>query len=117
MTGRTPAVLRADLEKFIIAASVAAWRDLIEQDKGRGGDGKLRDMAISLTRGRTRVTLHCDYSDDARMLSAGFVLPEPLPDVQVANGEFLLNLHEWLEGRQPAPKLFTPDPQGCETLH
>ena len=119
----------ADLEKFIIAMSVDAWRDLIEMDKERGGDGKLRDTAISLTRKRTMITLHCDYSDDDRTLSSWFLLPEPLPpdndiergeivgDWQRCNGGFLLRLHAWLEGGQPAPKLSAPDTEGCETLH
>jgi hypothetical protein len=90
-------------------------------DKARGGDGSLRDTAISLTRGRTLVTLHCDYSDNVRMLSAGFILPEPLPSDEEINGVidgtwqrcangFLLRLHEWLEGKRPPPKLFEPDP-------
>jgi hypothetical protein len=111
----------AELESFVIAESAAAWRDLIEWDKECGGDGKLRDTAISLTRQRTKITLHCNYSDDARMLSVWFMLPQPLPpdkdivpveivgDWQRCEGGFLLRLHEWLEGRQPAPKLFEPD--------
>ena len=107
---------RANLEKFIIATAVAAWRDLIEQDRQRGGTGELHDTAISLTQHRTMVTVHCDYSDDARMLSAGFVLPEPLPD-ETANSEFLLDLHGWLEGRQSdRPKLFD-EPDRSLTLH
>jgi hypothetical protein len=50
------------------------------------------------------ITVHCDYNDDARMLTAGFMLPEPLPGMREplpgVNGAFLLDLHEWLEGRQ-----------------
>jgi hypothetical protein len=75
------------------------------------------------------IAVHCDYFDDDRTLTAWFKLPEPLPpdediergeivgDWQRCNGGFLLRLHEWLEGRLPAPKLSAPDPQGCETLH
>src|SRR5262245_8624117 len=89
-----------DLNHFILTNSAAAWRDLIEQDRERGGSGELNDTAISLTRGRTMITLYCDYSDDSRMLSAGFMLPEPLP---AAREPFLLDLHEWLEGKVAEP--------------
>ena len=117
----------AELESFVLAESAVAWAALVEMDRERGGDGKLRDTAISLTRKRTTITLHCDYSDDARMLSAWFTLPEPLPpdediergeivgDWQRCKGGFLLRLHAWLEGRQPAPKLLEPD--ASATLH
>jgi hypothetical protein len=63
------------------------------------------------------LTIHCDYSDDARTLSAGVVLPAPLPDSENVNGDFLLDLHEWLEGRQPAPELFKREEAGETTLH
>jgi hypothetical protein len=39
-----------------------------------------------------------------------------LPDAKNANGDFLLELDEWLEGRQPAPELFALDQQR-DTLH
>jgi hypothetical protein len=119
----------AELESFVLAESVHAWAALIEMDRERGGTGELHDTAISLTRRRTMITLHCNYSDDARMLSAWFMLPEPLPpdediergeivgDWQRCNGGFLLRLHAWLEGRQAAPKLSAPAAEGCETLH
>jgi hypothetical protein len=75
------------------------------------------------------IAVHCDYFDDDRTLTAWFKLPEPLPpDEDIERGEivgdwqrcevgFLLRLHAWLEGRQPAPKLSASDSQGCETLH
>jgi hypothetical protein len=119
----------AELQDFVIRESAAAWRDLIEMDKERGGTGELHDTALSLMRGRTMIAVHCDYHDDARTLTAWFKLPEPLPpdediergeivgDWQRCEGGFLLRLHEWLEGRQPAPKLFEPDPQAPGTLH
>jgi hypothetical protein len=67
---------------------VACWRDLIEQDKARGGSGGCATTAISLTKGRTLVTVHTDYHDDERRMSAGFRLPEPLPpDENVVLGE------------------------------
>jgi len=96
----------------------SAWQDLREQDRQRGGTGQLRDTAVSLTRGRTMITVHCDYHDDARMLSGGFMLPEPLSGMREpvpgVNGAFLLDLQEWLEGRQPPPKLFVAE---LITLH
>jgi hypothetical protein len=103
----------AELESFVIAESAAAWAALIEMDRERGGTGELHDTAVSLMRGRTMIAVHCDYHDDDRTLTAWFKLPEPLP----GRREFILDLHEWLEGRQPAPKLSAPDPQGGETLH
>jgi hypothetical protein len=115
-TERQEKMPHADLEQMIIASAVAGRRDLIEQDRQCGGNGKLTDTAISMTRQRTMITLHCNYSEDARTLSAGFVLPEPLPDAKNANGDFLLELDEWLEGRQPAPELFALDQQR-DTLH
>jgi hypothetical protein len=57
------------------------------------------------------IAVHCDYRDDDRTLTAWFKLPEPLP----GRREFLLELHEWLEGRQPVPRLFEPDPSA--TMH
>jgi hypothetical protein len=92
-----------------------------------GGTGELHDTAASLMRGRTMIAVHCDYHHDARMLSVWFMLPQPLPpdedvvrgeiigDWQRCEGGFLLRLHEWLEGRQPAPKLFESDPSA--TMH
>jgi hypothetical protein len=124
-----PTVQLADLERFILAESVAAWRDLIEMDRERGGTGELHDTALSLMRGRTMIDVHCDYHNDDRTLTAWFMLPEPLPpdediapveivgDWKRCEGGFLLRLHAWLEGRQPAAKLSAPDSEGCETLH
>jgi hypothetical protein len=63
----------------------------------------------------TMIAVHCDYRDDDRTLTAWFKLPEPLPGRRELVCEFLLDLHEWLEGRQPAPKLLMPDPH--VTLH
>ena len=50
------------LESFIVAALSGARDDLAEQDRKRGGDG-LRDMAITLTRGRTIIAVHSDFHD------------------------------------------------------
>jgi len=86
---------------------------LVEMDRERGGTGELHDTALSLMRGRTMIAVHCDFHDDNRTLTAWFKLPEPLPGKR----EFLLELHEWLEGQQAAPKLFEPDPQAPGTLH
>jgi hypothetical protein len=81
----------------------AAWADLIVQDQERGGSGKLQDPAITLTRGRTVIAVHCDYRDDGRMLTSWFRLPEPLPaGMHGPLCEFLLGLYDWLEGRQAA---------------
>jgi hypothetical protein len=119
----------AELESFVLAESAHAWAALIEMDRERGGTGELHDTAVSLMRGRTMIAVHCDYHDDARTLTAWFRLPEPLPpdddiapveivgDWQRCEGGFLLRLHEWLEGRQAAPKLFEADPQAPGTLH
>jgi hypothetical protein len=119
----------AELESFVIAESAAAWAALIEMDRDRGGTGELRDTAVSLMRNRTMIAVHCGYRDDDRTLTAWFKLPEPLPpdediergeivgDWQRCNGGFLLRLHASLEGRQPAPKLFAPEPQLRETVH
>ena len=117
----------AELESFVLAESAHAWAALIEMDRERGGTGELHDTALSLMRGRTMIAVHCDYHDDARTLTAWFKLPEPLPpdkdiapveivgDWQRCEGGFLLRLHAWLEGRQPAPKLLEPD--ALATLH
>jgi hypothetical protein len=102
---------RIDLEKFVLAEGAAAWQNLVCMDKERGGDGRLRDTAVSLTQHRTVIAVHADYHDDDRILTSWFTLPEPLPGPR----EFLLDLHEWLEGRQPPPKLFITDP--LMTLH
>ena len=100
---------RDDLEKFVTEHCVVCWRDLIEWEKARGGSGKLCDTAISLTKGRTVVTVYSDYHDDELHMSAGFRLPEPLPpdedvvrgeiigDWQRCDGGFLLGLHRLLE--------------------
>jgi hypothetical protein len=105
----------ARLEKFVLAESAAAWQDLIEQDRERGGSGQLCDTALSLVRGRTVIAVHCDFHNDDRMLTASFTLPEPLPGgrepLPGVNAAFLPDLHEWLEGRQAPPKLYVPDPR------
>jgi hypothetical protein len=103
--------VREELESFVIAESAAAWAALIEMDRERGGTGELHDTAVSLMRGRTMIAVHCDYHDDDRTLTAWFKLPEPLP----GRREFILDLHDWLEGRQAAPKLLEPD--ASATLH
>ena len=48
-------------ENVVREGCVACWCDLIEQDKARGVSGTLCDRAISLTQGRTLVTVHTDY--------------------------------------------------------
>jgi len=116
---------RAELERFVTEGCVACWRLLARRDRQRGGDGVLRGTALALTDDRTLVTLHSDYHDDERRMSVSFRLSKPLPpdediepgevvgDWQRCEGGFLLRLHAWLEGRQPAPKLSAPN----ETLH
>ena len=105
-----------DLVQFIIAESAAAWADLIEQDRERGGSGKLQDMALSLTRGRTIIAVHSDFHDDDRCLTSWFKLPEPLPPGMRPLCEFLTDLHDWFEGEaESAPKLPVPEPR--VTLH
>ena len=42
------------------------------------------------------------------MLTVWFELPEPLTGMRELVCEFMLDLHEWLEGRQAAPKLPVP---------
>ena len=102
-------------ENFIIGALSAAWADLIVQDRARGGDG-LRDMAITLTRGRTIIAVHSDFHDGDRTLSSSFRLSPPLPSrMRELVCEFLMDLHEWVEGRQAAPELPVPEPR--VTLH
>jgi hypothetical protein len=106
---------RAELESFIVAESRAAWADLIEMDRERGGSGELHHTAVSLVRGRTMIAVHCDYRSDD-MLTSWFELPEPLlPDMREPLAEFLVDLHAWLEGKQPAPKL--PVPEQPRVLH
>jgi hypothetical protein len=103
------------LESFIVAALSGARDDLAEQDRKRGGDG-LRDMAITLTRGRTIIAVHSDFHDGDRTLSSSFRLSPPLPSsMRELVCEFLMDLHEWVEGRQAAPELPVPEPR--VTLH
>jgi hypothetical protein len=98
------------LESFIIGALSAAHADLIERDRERGGDG-LRDMAITLTRGRTIITVCSDFHDGDRTLSSSFRLSPPLPPSMCeVLAEFLMDL-EWLA----APELPLPEPR--VTLH
>ena len=116
---------RAEVESVVINGCVACWRELQQRDLERGGDGKLRHTAITLTEQRCLIVVHADYHDDDLRMSAGFRLSEPLPDdddivpVEVVGdwrrceGGFLLPLHGWLES-QP-PQLSEPDPAG--TLH
>jgi hypothetical protein len=116
---------RAELENIVIEGCVACWRDLVQRDLERGGNGKLRDTAISLTEKRTLITVLSDYDDDQLRMSAGFRLPEALPpdedvvplevvgDWTRCKGGFLLRLHGWLE-KQP-PELSEPDPSA--TMH
>jgi hypothetical protein len=103
---------RAELETLVTERCVECWRGLVKRDLARGGDGRLRQTAIALTDERMLVTLHTDYPDDERRMSAAFRLPEPLPpdediergeivgDWQRCNGGFLVRLHAWLEDRQ-----------------
>jgi len=83
-------------ENFIIGALSAAWADLIVQDRARGGDG-LRDMAITLTRGRTIITVCSNFHDGDRTLSSSFRLSPPLPPSMCELlCEFLMDLYEGL---------------------
>jgi hypothetical protein len=77
-------------------------------DQERGGSGELRDTAVSLMRCGTMIAVHADFSDDDA-LTAWFTLPEPLPGAREAVGEFLIGLHEWLQGKRAAPKLPAPE--------
>jgi hypothetical protein len=104
-----------DLENFIISALSAAWADLIEQDRERDGDG-LRDMAITLTKGRTIITVCSDFHDGDRTLTSSFRLSPPLPPSMCELlFEFLVDLHDWFEGRQAAPE--PPVAETQVTLH
>ncbi len=81
----------------------------------RGADGNLRDTALALVEHRSVIVAYCDYHNDERTLSAAFVLPEPLPQEA---GSFLLDLHAWLEGRQPQqPRLAESCPLQIVTVH
>jgi hypothetical protein len=107
-----------ELQSFICEAALNAWADLVAQDRLRGGSGKLHDTALVLTQERTRVTLHANYSDDARMLTSSFAPPQPLPDETLipiervgdwtrCEGGFLLGVLTWLQsgecdGSEPA---------------
>ena len=83
-------------ENFIIGALSGAWADLIVQDRERGGDG-LRDMAITLTRGRTIITVCSDFHDGERILTSSFRLSPPLPpSMREVLCEFLMDLYEGL---------------------
>jgi hypothetical protein len=101
-------------ENFIIGALSGAWADLIVQDRERGGDG-LRDMAITLTRGRTIITVCSDFHDGDRTLSSSFRLSPLPPSMCELLCEFLMDLHDWFEGRQAAPRPPVPEPR--VTLH
>jgi hypothetical protein len=85
----------ANLAEFVVAGAYKCWRDLAAQDLARGGSGQLQDTALLLQRRGTQIILVCDFTDDARTLTAGFDLPEPLPLAVSSN--FLLVLHDWLE--------------------
>ena len=105
-----------DLENFIMAEVAAASADLIAQDRARGGSGRLQDAAITLTRGRTIITVVSDFHDDDRRLTVSFELSEPLPaGMREPLCEFLRNLHDWFEGRQAAPE--PPVAETQVTLH
>jgi len=82
------------LESFVIGALAAAWADLVAQDQQRGGSGRLRDPAITLTRRRTVITVHSDYHDEARTLSARLTLSPPLPR-RMCELLFESLMHEW----------------------
>ncbi len=71
-------MLRTDHIETLLAAanSFAAVRlDLIEQDKARGGDGRLRDCEAALGDDHETILLFTDYGDDARTLMTTFALP------------------------------------------
>ena len=88
-------------ENFIIGALSAAWSDLLVQDQQRGGDG-LRDMAITLTQGRTTITVCSDFRSGDRTLTSSFRLSPPLPPTMCALlREFLMDLYEGLPAAEP----------------
>jgi hypothetical protein len=104
-------MIERDLQSLVCQLALNAWADLVQQDRERGGDGRLIDTALSLTQERRRVTLHASYSDDARMLSSSFLLPEPLPDENLVRvervgdwtrceGGFLLGVLTWLQSAE-----------------
>ena len=104
------------IENFIMAEVAAASADLIAQDRARGGTGRLHDIALSLSQGRTVIAVHSDFHDGDRMLTSWFKLSEPLPaDMRGPLCAFLRSLHEWIEGRQASPELPVPEPPA--TLH
>jgi hypothetical protein len=107
--------LHTVLENYIITEAASAWADLIVKDRERGGNGRLRDTALSLIQGRTMIALHCDFHDGDRTLTSWFRLPEPLPPDRESVCEFLMDLHEWLEGGPTAPRSYVRDPR--VTLH
>lgn len=122
---------RSELERFVTDRVIDCWRALMQCDVERGGDGKLVETAIALTKQRTCITLYSDYYDDERQMWLSFRLPEPLPpdpdiergeivgDWQKARGGFLLRLHAQLEKHPPElPDHFTAvveDGQGVDT--
>ena len=61
------------------------------------------------------IAVHCDYRDDDLTLTAWFKLPVSLPGKRELLCEFMLDLLEWLEGRQAGPRLPVPKPR--VTLH
>jgi hypothetical protein len=66
-------MLLVDCLKSIAASAgafAAARRNLIEQDKARGGDGRLRDCEASLGDDLKTILLFCNYGDDSRTLCA-----------------------------------------------
>ena len=56
------------MDKTGIAAFAAAANDLAERDRRRGGDGKLRDVMVSLADDRKTVIVYSNWSDDARTM-------------------------------------------------
>ena len=76
------------VDKTGIAAFAAAANDLAERDRRRGGDGKLRDVMVSLADDRKTVIVYSNWSDDARTMVASFTLPEPLPAGEKFNAAF-----------------------------
>ena len=71
-----------DIERAFerLGCFAAAVDDLREQDKRRGGDGKLRDVEVSLADDHRKLLLYSDWSDDAATLVSSLMLPEPVAE-------------------------------------
>jgi hypothetical protein len=60
--------------------STTARRNLIEQDKSRGGDGRLRDTVVMLGGDGRTFFLFANYGDNEATVYSSFMLPEPVAE-------------------------------------